>query len=140
MRSDIFAVRCFEQVFDTFRQEKLSILKVTCIPRVEPAVGVNSGSSGFRFLIISFRDRLTTKQYFIVFAYLHFNSRQYNTHRTDIIAHRQRTGYSSRRFRQAVSNHHIDAYRMNKFIDLIGNGSTGSREKVSILNADRLLQ
>ena len=107
---------------------------------MEPAIRLNSGSCGFRFFVIAFCDRLTPKQDFIVFTDFHFNPRQYNTYRTDIIANRQCTRYSSRRFRQSISYHHIDSYRMDKFIDFIGDGSTGSREKVTILNTDCFFQ
>ena len=96
LRSDIFTIRCFEQVFNAFRQEKLAILKVACISCVEPSIRFNSCSGSFRFLIIAFCDRFPPKQDLIIFTYFHFNSRQYDTYRTYIIANRQCTGYSSR--------------------------------------------
>ena len=58
---------------------------------MEPAVSIDSSSSSLRFFIISFGYTFSTEQDFIVFAYLHFQSRQYHTYRTDIITYRQST-------------------------------------------------
>ena len=80
LRSNIFAVRCFEQVFNAFRQEKLAIFKVTGITCVEPSIGFNGSSRSFCFLIITFGNRLAPKKNFIVFTDFHFNSRKYNTY------------------------------------------------------------
>ena len=65
LRGNILSVRCLEQVLDTFCKEKLSVLEITGISRMEPAVSINSGSRSFRFLIISFGDAFSTKQNFI---------------------------------------------------------------------------
>ena len=107
---------------------------------MEPAIFINSSSSSFRFLIITFRDSLSTQKYFVLLTDFHFHIGHYRTYRTYFITFVEETGDSSRRFGQTITNQHIDAYRMNKFTDFIGHGSSRSREEITVLNTNRLFQ
>ena len=107
---------------------------------MEPAILINSSGSSFRFFIITFRDSLPTQENFILFTDLHFYIRHHGTYGTYFITLIKETGNSSRRFGQAITNQHIDTYRMNKFTDFIGYGSPRSREEITVLNTNRLFQ
>ena len=140
MWTDILTIGSLEQVLDTLSQIKLVTLQITGITGMEPTIFINSSGSSLRLLIIAFRDSLSTQKYFILVTDLHFYIRHHGAYGTNFITLVKETRNSSSRFGQTIANQHIDTYRMNKFTDFIRHGSSSSREKVSVLNTNRLFQ
>ena len=107
---------------------------------MEPAVGIDGLCRGLRLLVIAGGNGLATQQDFVLLANLYLQIRHDFAYRPYHIACARVTANRSGALRQSVTHHHVDAYRVDKLADLVGDCRTGSRKERAVFDADGLLE
>ena len=138
--SDVLTVRSLEQILDTFGQEQEVIFDITGIACAEPTVFGKRRLRGCFLLIIPLGDGRSLQQDFIILTKLHLHVRHQFAYRTHHVVEVVFARHCGDGFGQAITRHHIDAYRKNKILNGRWNSSSCRREESSSIQTQCLLQ
>ena len=136
LRSDILAVGCLEEVLDAIGKEQLAVLDVSGIARAEESVFGEGFLVDSLTLVVARRDGGTLEQYLVVVAYLHLQSVDRTTYRTDGERHVLAVATNGgKTLCKSIAHYHINAYRMDEALYCWRNGSSGCREDMCVLQS-----
>ena len=132
--SDVFPVRCLEQVLDAVSQIKFSVFHIAGITCMEPPFFINCLPGCFFFVVITRCYRLATQKNLVV--------RPYDpADRTYVIGHAWHIARHCRcRLGQTVTYDHADACGMYELLDHRRHCRTRRREEITPFESQHLLQ
>ena len=136
LRSDVLAVGCLEEVLDAVGKEELTVLHVSGIACAEESVFGEGFLIGSLTLVVARRDSGTLEQYLVVVAYLHLQSVDRTTYRTDGERHVLAVAtYGGKTLCKSVAHYHINAYRMDEALYCGRDRSACCREQMGVLQS-----